>query len=118
MRRLVGTTAMTAAMVVIGHGLIQDYGVLAILKRAGLAYVAVYAVTSILVMVFRHGIQDDWIREDTERRLLQMKKKREERLAEEERRIEQQMQRKQEERGKLPANEANKNDSAAAGAGV
>jgi hypothetical protein len=96
MKRLVGMTAMTAAMVVIGHGLLQDYGVLTVMKRAGLAYLAAFTVASLLVMIFRHGIQDDWIREENGRRLAEQKRKREARMAEEEARLSQQLQRSQE----------------------
>lgn len=96
MKRLINTSAMTAAMIVIAHGLYQNYGVLAIAKRTGITYVAAFAIVSVLVMVFRHGIQDDWILEDNRRREVEAKRKREARLAEEEARLAEQLRRKEE----------------------
>ncbi|MBU0742391.1 hypothetical protein KKG45_00875, partial [bacterium] len=68
MKQLVNTTALAAAFAAICFALFRDYGLLATLKRAAIAYFAFYGVGAILVMIFRAGIQDDWIREDWARR--------------------------------------------------
>ncbi len=64
MQKIVNTTALSAAFAAVCFALIRDYGVLATLKRAAIAYFAFYALGAILVMIFRAGIQDEWIRED------------------------------------------------------
>ena len=68
MQRLVSTLAMSAAMIAVGVALWRDYGVLVTLKRAAISYFAMYAVGSLLVFVFRAGIEEQWIREATIKR--------------------------------------------------
>jgi cytochrome b subunit of formate dehydrogenase len=68
MQRLVSTLAMSAALVAVGLALWRDYGVLVTLKRAAIAYFAMYAVGSLLVFVFKAGIEEQWIREAAIRR--------------------------------------------------
>jgi len=64
MTKLVNTMALAAAFAAVSFALTRDYGILATLKRAAIAYFAFYGVGAVLVMIFRAGIQDDWIREE------------------------------------------------------
>lgn len=68
MTKLVGTVAMVAALVAVVVSLGQDLGAMATLKRAGLSYFAFYVVGSVLVVVFRSGIEDEWIRDEMRRK--------------------------------------------------
>ena len=68
MKKLVNTTALSAAFVAVCFALVRDYGLLATLKRASIAYFVFFAISAVLVMIFRAGIQDEWIREDWAKR--------------------------------------------------
>ena len=50
---------MAAALVAILASLARDYGVLVALKRATISYLAFFFVTSLLVIVFRSGVQEE-----------------------------------------------------------
>ena len=83
MEKLVNTTALMAAMAAVCFALWRDYGVLATVKRAAIAYFAFYGIGSLLALVFRAGIQDDWIREDWARYQQAQKKHDEKRTSDE-----------------------------------
>lgn len=69
MRKLVGACATAFALISLGHDLWSNYGLLTTLQRAALVYFVFYGVGSLLALVFRTGIQDDWVREDRRRRV-------------------------------------------------
>ena len=76
MQKLIGTTAMTAALVAVMFSLWRDYSLLVTLKKALISYVAFYIVGAVLVLVFKSGIEDEWQRDAA--RLEQEKRKRKE----------------------------------------
>ena len=106
MKKFVNSFAMSAALVTIVHAFIRDFGALATLKRAALAYFAFFVVGSILAFVFRIGIQDDWAREDADRRLLANKAKEAERLKAEAERQAERDRRKEERKRQLIGEES------------
>jgi len=75
MQKLTGTIAMTAALVAVIVSLWQDYGFLITMKRALLAYFSFYILGAVLVMVFKTGIEDEWIKSDLHQRELKKKKR-------------------------------------------
>ncbi len=101
----VNSAAMGAALITILHALLRDFGALPTLKRAAIAYFAFYLVGSLLSLVFRAGIHDEWVREDHERILRKQQEQEETRLkAEAERQAERD--RRKEERKKQLIGEA------------
>jgi len=83
---LIQCLAMGAALVAIVVGLADGYGALVTLKRAVISYLAFSIVGSLVGIVFRLGIEDDWIREAWHRHLEEQRKREEERRRERERR--------------------------------
>jgi hypothetical protein len=75
MQKLSGTTAMTAALIAIIVSLMQDCGILVGLKRAFLSYFVFYVVSAVLVMVFKAGIEQEWIKTDLRRKELEKRKR-------------------------------------------
>lgn len=75
MRNLVGILATSAALVAVGVSLWRDYGLLVTMKRAFISYFAFYVIGSLLVFVFKAGVEEEWIAADRRRRALQMKKR-------------------------------------------
>lgn len=80
MRTFVNTAAMGAALITILHALMRDYGALPALKRAAIAYFVFYLVGSILGLVFRTGIRDEWDRAEQEQQLSAQQAREAERL--------------------------------------
>ncbi len=75
MQKLAGTIAMTAALVAIIVSLMQDCGILVGLKRAFLSYFVFYVVSAVLVMVFKAGIEQEWIKAEQLRKELDKRKR-------------------------------------------
>jgi len=75
MQKLAGTTAMIAALVAIIVSLLQDCGILVGLKRAFLSYFVFYVISAVLVMVFKAGIEQEWIKSDLRRKELEKRKR-------------------------------------------
>ncbi|MBC8426613.1 hypothetical protein H8E07_21060 [bacterium] len=105
MKKIVNTTALSAAFAAVCFALIRDYGILATLKRAAIAYFAFYALGAVLVMVFRAGIQDDWIREDWGRQRAMMDADLQRRKDEDAARVEEKKRRKAERQKQLVGKE-------------
>jgi hypothetical protein len=99
MQKIVNTTSLAAAFAAVCFALARDYGVLATLKRAAIAYFAFYALGAILVMIFRAGIQDEWIREDWLKHQTNREERERRRMEEDAKRVEE-MKRRKEERQK------------------
>jgi hypothetical protein len=75
MQKLAGTTAMIAALIAIIVSLLQDCSILVGLKRAFLSYFVFYVVSAVLVMVFKAGIEQEWIKSDLRRKELEKRKR-------------------------------------------
>ena len=93
MRKFVGACAMALALISLGHDMWRSYGVVVTLKRAAIAYFAFYAVGSLLALIFRTGIQDEWVREDWLRRKAEKELRNEARRKEEAQRLEEKQRR-------------------------
>ncbi len=101
MKKLVNTTALTAAFAAVCFALVRDYGILATLKRAAIAYFVFYALGAVLVMIFRAGIQDDWIREDWSKQRAHLEVEATKRAEAEAKRVEEKKRRKTERKQQL-----------------
>ena len=79
MQKLIGTTAMTAALVAVIFSIWRDYSLVVTLKKALISYVGFYIVGAVLVLVFKSGIEDEWqraaARRETEKRKKQEKER-------------------------------------------
>ena len=75
MQKLAGTVAMSAALVAVIVSLIQDYGIMVGLKRALLSYFVFYVVSAVLIMVFKAGIEQEWIKNEQRRKELEKRKR-------------------------------------------
>jgi hypothetical protein len=98
--RFVNVMAMGAALISLICDIWRDYGALAAGKRAALAYFAFFAIGSLLSLMFKTGIQDEWVREDWQRRRAEKTRKEQERATEELRRLEEKKRREAEKAAK------------------
>jgi len=99
MKKFVNTTAMTAAFITLCFSLLRDFGVYATFKRAAIAYIAFAVVGTLLALVFRTGIQDEWV-QDEKRRQLQIRRQHEDERLEQEATRQSERDRRREERKK------------------
>jgi hypothetical protein len=67
MQKLISTISMSAALVTVMFSLWRDYSLLVTMKRALIAYVVFFIVSSILALIFRSGIEDEWQKEASRR---------------------------------------------------
>ena len=83
MRNLVGVLAMAAALVAVGVSLWRDYGMLVTLKRAFISYFAFYVIGTLVVFVFKTGVEEEWIALARRRQAaLELKRKEQQRIHE------------------------------------
>jgi hypothetical protein len=98
--RFVNVLALGAALTSLICDIWRDYGALAAGKRAALAYFAFFIVGSLLSLMFKTGIQDEWVREDWQRRRIAKARQEQARAAEELRRLEEKKRREAEKAAK------------------
>jgi len=92
------TLALTAALVAVVSGLAEGYGALVTLKRAVIGYLAFAIVGSLVGLVFRLGVEDDWIREAWQRHQEWQRQREEKRRREREKRQQEQAAQAEQER--------------------
>jgi hypothetical protein len=107
MKKFINTTAMAAAFVTLCISLLRDFGVYATFKRAAIAYIAFTVVGTILGLVFRSGIQDEWVQDDRRRQMEAQKHIEDERMAKEATRQAERDRRKDERKKQLIGEESN-----------
>ncbi|MBC8425359.1 hypothetical protein H8E07_14660 [bacterium] len=107
MKKFVNTTAMTAAFVTLCFSLLRDFGVYATFKRAAIAYIAFSVVGTILGLIFRAGIQDEWAQDEKRRRMQIHQRLEEERLDQEATRQAERDRRKEERKKQLIGEDSN-----------
>ncbi len=100
MSKFVNVMALSAALASLVYDIWRDYGALATAKRAALAYFAFFAVGSLLSLMFKTGIQDEWVREDWQRRRAEKARLEQVRVAEEIRRLDEKKRREAEKAAK------------------
>ncbi len=78
MQKFVNTVAIAAALTAMLVCLWQDYGLLVTVKRAVIAYLVFYGVASMLALIYKTGIVDDWRRLEQERETVERRRREQE----------------------------------------
>ena len=78
MQKFVNTVAIAAAPTAMLVCLWQDYGLLVTVKRAVIAYLVFYGVASMLALIYKTGIVDDWRRLEQERETVERRRREQE----------------------------------------